>query len=92
MKQRIEAYWDYPSSSVRNGEQGRLTIDFTITKDGGVDNIKLVKSSNYPALDDAAITALKLATPFSPFPPGFDIGSVNIHASFEYQILYSRRR
>ncbi|HLE08195.1 MAG TPA: energy transducer TonB, partial [Thermodesulfobacteriota bacterium] len=87
MKQRIETYWDYPSSSVRNREQGRLSVDFTITRDGGVEGIKIVKSSSYPALDDAAITAIRLATPFSPFPPEFDLEKVNIHARFEYQIF-----
>lgn len=92
MKRKIEAYWDYPSSSVRNGEQGILTIDFTIIKSGGIEHMEVVKSSNYPTLDDAAATAIKLASPFSPFPLEFDIERVNIHATFEYQILYAGRR
>ncbi|MBI5599018.1 MAG: energy transducer TonB [Deltaproteobacteria bacterium] len=89
MKQRIEFYWDYPDSSAKRGEQGKLTVDFTITRSGGVEGVKIVKSSNYPALDDAAITAIRLASPFSQFPENFDINRVNIHASFEYR-MYSR--
>ncbi len=92
MKRRIEFYWEYPLSSVRNGEQGRLLIDFVITKDGSIRDIKIVKSSNYPALDDAAVTAIRLASPFNPFPPDFTIEEVRVHASFEYQLIFTRYR
>ena len=39
-----------------------MRIDFSIAKDGSVKDVRVVKSSNYPALDDAAITAVKLAS------------------------------
>ncbi len=88
MKQKIEFYWEYPLSSIRNGEQGRLLIDFVITRDGSVKDIRIVKSSNYPALDDAAVTAIRLASPFNPFPEDFTIEEVRVHASFEYQLIF----
>ena len=90
MKRRIEFYWSYPHSSQRRGEQGRLRVDFSIAKDGSVTakEIQIIKSSNYPALDDAAITAIRLASPFNPFPPNFDIETVDIHANFEYSLSY----
>lgn len=57
IKQRIEFYWEFPLIAARDGQQGRLQIEFVINKDGTVkkDGIRLVKSSNYPMLDDAAI-------------------------------------
>lgn len=88
MKRRIELFWSYPESSIRSGEQGKMRIDFTIAKDGSVKDVRVVKSSNYPALDDAAITAVKLASPFNPFPEGFDIETVEIRASFEYSLIF----
>ena len=90
MKRRIEFYWRYPYPSQRRGEQGRLRVDFSIAKDGSVTakEIHVIKSSNYPALDDAAITAIRLASPFNPFPPNFDIEAVDIHANFEYSLSY----
>ncbi len=90
MKRRIEFYWEYPLSSIRNGEQGRLLIDFVITRDGSVKDIRIVKSSNYPALDDAAVTAIRLASPFNPFPKDFTIEEVRVHATFEYQLIFTR--
>lgn len=86
MKNRIESRWDYPESASRNGWQGVLRLDFAINKDGTLRDVKLVKSSNYPALDDAAITALRLASPFPPFPDDFGIEEINIKGSFEYVI------
>lgn len=89
MKNRIELKWEYPFAASRNGWQGNLQIDFTIKKDGTVADIKLVKSSNYPVLDDAAITALRLASPFPPFPAGFSVEEINIKGQFSY-IIYER--
>lgn len=88
MKRRIELFWSYPESSIRHGEQGKMRIDFSIVKDGSVKDVRVVKSSNYPALDDAAITAVKLASPFNPFPNNFTIETVEIHASFEYSLIF----
>ena len=88
MKRRIELFWSYPEASIRHGEQGKMRIDFSIAKDGSVKDVRVVKSSNYPALDDAAITAVKLASPFNPFPKNFTIETVEIHASFEYSLIF----
>jgi TonB family protein len=86
MKNRIEFYWEYPAVAARSGWQGVLFISFTIKKDGTVTDIVVGKSSNYPVLDDAAITALRLAVPFPPFPEDFGIEEININGRFEYKI------
>lgn len=86
MKNRIEFYWEYPAVAARSGWQGALFISFTIKKDGTVTDIVVGKSSNYPVLDDAAITALRLAVPFPPFPENFGIEEININGQFEYKL------
>jgi TonB family protein len=87
MKHRIEFYWEYPILAIRNGWQGKLLLDFTIKNDGTIEEIKLVKSSGYPVLDDSARTALKLAAPFPPFPEHFGIEQINIKGQFEYNLI-----
>ena len=59
-----------------------------IHKDGTikVDDIDIIKSSNYPILDDAATTALRLASPFNSFPEDFDVEKITVHGSFEYTL------
>jgi TonB family protein len=93
IKRRIEFFWEYPPLAARNGQQGRLSIDFVIHKDGTieVDEINIIKSSNYPILDDAATTALRLASPFNPFPEDFDIEKITVHGSFEYSLIRRKR-
>lgn len=86
MKNRIENLWEYPPVAVRNGWQGKLNINFTIKRDGTVSEIKLVKSSNNPVLDDAAITVLRLAEPFTPFPEDFAVEEITIKGEFVYVI------
>lgn len=86
MKNRIEYVWDYPPVASRNGWQGKLNIDFTIKRDGTVTDIKLVKSSNYPVLDDAAVTALRLAAPFPSFPDDFAVEEITVKGQFIYDI------
>lgn len=88
LKRRVELFWSYPTASVMRAEQGRLKIDFTISGDGTIKDIKLIKSSNYPALDDAAITALRLASPFQTIPKNFDLNHIDINANFEYNLIY----
>ena len=87
MKEAIERKWEYPSAAAANGWQGALRINFTINRDGTVRDIRILKSSDYPVLDDAAVTALKLAAPFPPFPSDFTINEINIKGTFEYNIM-----
>ncbi len=87
MKDGIERKWEYPAIASRNGWQGILRINFTINKDGTVSDIKFIKSSDYPVLDDSAMTALKLAAPFPPFPENFSVEEIKIKGTFEYVII-----
>lgn len=88
MKDRIRRFWDYPEIAGRNGWQGTLRLDFTIKKDGTIGEISLIDSSKYPVLDEAAITAVRLAAPFAPFPGNFEIEELNIKGTFQYDIYY----
>lgn len=90
MKRKIEFYWDYPALAARNGWQGSLFINFTINRDGTVSEVRLERSSGYPMLDDAAITAIRLAAPFPPFPADFTVEDLSIKGQFQYHIVSTR--
>lgn len=91
MKHRIEFNWAYPEAAARRGWQGSLMLDFTIKKDGTIADIRLEKSSNYPVLDEAAVTALRLAAPFPPFPADFDVEELTIKGQFIYDLIENPR-
>lgn len=49
----------YPAISRRMGEEGKLVLRVELDEKGYVDNAKVVNSSGYERLDNAALTAVK---------------------------------
>ena len=84
IKKQIEMAWNYPSEAQENSWGGRLNVVFVIEENGSVSSVKLLKSSGYEILDDAAIRAIKFASPFNPIPKSLDVERLKISASFEY--------
>jgi protein TonB len=69
-RQRLEAVGNkyYPEASVRYGLYGDLRLLVVIHKNGNLEDIRILKSSGYAVLDEAAIKIVRLAAPYSPFP------------------------
>jgi TonB family protein len=49
---------DYPPTSVRIGETGRVLIEFSLNEHGRLKNFKIVNSSGKSRLDEAAVILL----------------------------------
>lgn len=49
----------YPAISRRMGEEGKLVLRVELNEKGYVDNAKVINSSGYERLDNAALTAVK---------------------------------
>ena len=52
-------------------KKGKLMIEFAITKDGKVADMRLVATSNDVALDRAAWAGISASNPFPPLPSEF---------------------
>ncbi|WP_240732767.1 energy transducer TonB [Halioglobus maricola] len=70
-RQRLEAVGNkyYPEASIRYGLYGDLRLLVAIRKDGTLGAIQILESSGYAVLDEAAIKIVRMAAPYSPFPP-----------------------
>ncbi|AQA17427.1 hypothetical protein BST95_03425 [Halioglobus japonicus] len=70
-RQRLEAVGNkyYPEASIRYGLYGNLRLLVAIRKDGTLEDIRILESSGYAVLDEAAIKIVRMAAPYSPFPP-----------------------
>jgi len=88
IKDAIQNVWVYPQEAQMEGQQGRLLILFSIDKSGKVVKISLLRSSGYPLLDNAAIEAIKDASPFPPLPKRFNIDRLNIYSTFQYSLNF----
>ncbi|MBA4503669.1 energy transducer TonB [Marinobacterium sp. 3-1745] len=69
-RRRVETVGNlnYPEQARRQGLQGTLRLLVALNPDGQVINIEVLASSGHPALDDAAIRIVQLASPFQSFP------------------------
>ncbi|MCB1696994.1 MAG: energy transducer TonB [Halioglobus sp.] len=69
-RRRVEAVGNkyYPEASVRYGLYGKLRLLVVIRADGSLQDIRLLSSSGYAVLDEAAIKIVRMASPYAPFP------------------------
>lgn len=58
----------YPSEAKRLGYEGDVQLLVALKSDGYIHSIELLKSSNNPVLDKAAMNSVRLAAPFMRFP------------------------
>ncbi|MGQ9659508.1 MAG: energy transducer TonB [Thermochromatium sp.] len=60
---------NYPQAARDQRLYGSLVLHVAVRADGSVESIRVVRSSGFDLLDQAAIQIVELAAPFSPFPP-----------------------
>lgn len=89
IKRKIELVWSYPPEAGRQGLFGKLLLKFTILKDGTLADMKLIDSAGHQILDEEALRAVKMASPYPPFPKRIDKEKLNIVASFSYYPAFS---
>lgn len=84
LKDKIESIWKYPVEAAKRGISGDLYIKFSIERDGGIGEVKLVKTSGYIDLDEAAVKALKDSAPYWPLPDDWEGNELAITGHFIY--------
>ncbi len=58
----------YPEASIRYGLFGSLRLLAVIRADGSLEDIRVLSSSGYAVLDEAAVKTVRMAAPYAPFP------------------------
>ena len=58
----------YPPASRRAGHEGKVLIAFTLSKAGQILELSIDRSSGHESLDQAAMQAIKTASPYPPIP------------------------
>lgn len=61
----IQKHQHYPASALQLEREGNTTVNFTLFPDGHIEKLKMITASGTNALDEAALLAVKNASPFS---------------------------
>jgi len=67
--EKIQKVKVYPSKAREKKIEGKVSIIFTLLRNGKTENIEIVKSSGFSMLDNASKEIIEKASPFPPFPP-----------------------
>lgn len=86
IRERIQSKWIYPYEASSRGIGGELQIDFGIAKSGELQFIERRRTSGVELLDDYAVRAVQLASPFPPVPDAISKGGLPINGTFKYLI------
>lgn len=65
---KIDSGKEYPKMALKLEQQGKVEVEFSIQSDGKVEDIHIRKGSGFRLLDDAAVEAIRKASPFPPIP------------------------
>ena len=91
VRRMIRDKWAFPC--VRDTASGRceyhsaqLQVEFGIAKDGHVPFVTLRRQSGYDIMDEYALNAIKLASPFPPVPDALSKKGIPILATFNYVV------
>lgn len=76
----------YPRGASQRREQGVATVRFSIGRGGEVLSAKLVQSSGYAQIDEAAIALVHRSSPLPAPPAGLPSAMLTLTAPIEYRI------
>jgi periplasmic protein TonB len=81
---------NFPAAARNAGSNQNPVIEVAIRADGRLDHAEIRRSSGDPELDQAALTILKLASPFDPFPPQLAGHYRTLNFVYEWQFVGGR--
>ena len=86
VKNKIEKNKVYPKVAKRLNQTGKVYITFTITKDGGIKNCRIYKSSQFESLDEASLAIFEKITNFDSIPKELNKNDWEITVPIIYQL------
>ena len=75
-----------PESARLGMIRGRVSLQFSVARDGSVPKLVIAASSGVPALDRAAVAGISASNPFPPLPGDFNGQTVRLQFKFAYNM------
>ena len=86
LRSRISENWIPPSGTIISKDTKRVIIKFRIDRSGKVMRPQVEESSNNPALDNSALRAVIVSSPFPPLPDAYPDASLGVHFGFRCEL------
>lgn len=86
VREKIERTKFYPSWARKRGYEGVVRVGFTIKKNGGLEDLKVLQPCHCDTLNSAATEAVKKASPFGPVPETFPDEGVRLEIDVAYRL------
>jgi periplasmic protein TonB len=83
---KIERHKKYPQAARAKSVEGRVTIQFIITSQGGVRGVTIAKAAQNEALNTAAMEAVEKAAPFPIPPKRFFNGDIPLELTIVFEL------
>lgn len=74
----------YPEQARRLEHEGRVKVRFTVTASGSISSVSVSSSSGYSDLDNAALGAVRRASPFPAIPSGLEKNSLTMSITLKF--------
>ncbi len=89
IRRAVNTRWIMPPDARHQFRPGRLTVDFTIGREGTLLRMVVIQSTGNPSLDHAGFEAIRSAAPFPPLPEELQkFSQLDIRMHFDYKAHY----
>jgi TonB family protein len=79
-------WWAVWPEAARLGRQGRVGIQFSIARNGGIPKLVIVSASGTLALDRAAVSGISASNPFPALPSEYKGEQIVLQLNFAYNV------
>ena len=86
IRNSIEKNKTYPKTAKRLNQTGKVYVIFTVTKDGGIKNCRIHKSSSFESLDEASLEIFAKIASFDSIPKELNKNDWEITVPIVYQM------
>ncbi len=95
-RDNIYGVWNYPAAEAERGREGTCLLRITISLQGEIEDVQVLESSGFRALDEEAVRAVRKGATYGPLPKAYPNQDLKIMAFFQYRadkrIRRTRRR
>jgi periplasmic protein TonB len=85
LRQLIHEQLIYPAAARRRDLSGTVLVELIVKPTGEIGNVSVVRSSSHPALDGAALDAVRAIRP-RPFPAELPRRSLRVHLPIVFEL------